>query len=487
MPDYDVIVMGAGLSGIDAGYRLQTLCPDRSYTILEARDSMGGTWDLFRYPGIRSDSDLFTFGYPFKPWRDRKSLADGPSILRYIKDTAAEFGIDEHIQYNAKVVHADFDTEAAEWTLTMADGRALTCRFWYSCAGYYDYDHGYLPDLPGLDDFAGPTVHPQFWPQDLDYSGKRIVVIGSGATAVTLVPELARSAGHVTMLQRSPTWISPMPPTDALADAIRRYLPAQAAHRIARAKNIALSTAFYQFSRRHPQRAAAFLRELATKALGDRRLVDEHFSPDYNVWDQRVCVAPNADLFTAIRQGRAEVVTDHIERIEADGVRLQSGRLLRADILITATGLQLQPNGGVPVTVDGRAVALPDQYVFLGAMITSVPNYAMAVGYTNASWTLRADLTSRLVCKTLNWMRDQGYDWVVPQPSEPIEPHPLMDLQSGYIQRAADQLPRQGEHAPWRMRQNYLLDAATTLRTDLSKHLTGHRSRQFFTIRRVGW
>ncbi len=476
VPDYDVIVMGAGLSGIDAGYRLQTQCPDKTYTILEARDSMGGTWDLFRYPGIRSDSDLFTFGFEFRPWRDRKVLADGPGILQYIKDTAAEFGIDQHIQYGAKVVGAAFDTNAALWTLTLADGRELTCRFWYSCAGYYDYDQGYLPELPGLERFTGQVVQPQFWPEDLDYAGKRIVVIGSGATAVTLVPELAKQADHVTMVQRSPTWISPLPPTDAIADVARKYLPAQAAHRLVRSKNIAFSTAFYQFCRRYPEQASSFLRGLATKALGDRRLVDEHFTPSYNVWDQRVCVAPNGDLFAAIKDGLAEVVTDHIDSIEAEGVRLASGRLLAADILVTATGLKLQPNGGVPVAVDGEPVQLSEQYVLLGAMITGIPNYAIAVGYSNASWTLRADLTARLACKTLKWMDAQGYDWVVPYPTEPLERRPLMDLKSGYIERAAADLPSQGPRSPWRMRQNYVLDVTTTLRTDLGKYLKGHRT-----------
>jgi cation diffusion facilitator CzcD-associated flavoprotein CzcO len=476
--DYDVVVIGAGLSGVDAGYRLQTLCPGLTYTILEARGALGGTWDLFRYPGIRSDSDLYTFGYPFRPWRGPQSLADGTAIRRYIEQTAAEFGIDEHIQFHSRVVGADFDTRAGVWTLALADGRSVTCGFVYSCAGYYDYEQGHLPDFAGRDDFTGRIVHPQFWPEDLDYRGKRVVVIGSGATAVTLVPAMAPEVSHITMLQRSPTWISPLPPADAVADLARRVLPARLAHRLIRAKNIALSTAFYQYSRRHPERAGAFLRKVATRALGDRRLVDEHFFPSYNVWDQRVCVAPDGDLFRVIRSGKADVVTDRIDRFVPEGILLTSGRTLQADVIVAATGLELRANGGVDVSVDGRLVPLPEQFVLLGAMLTGMPNFAFAAGYTNASWTLRADLTSRLVCKVLRWMRERDYAWVVPQPHGDLEPRPLMELQSGYIRRAAAQLPRQSAHAPWRMRQNYVLDAATTMRTDLGKYLTGHRLRE---------
>jgi monooxygenase len=471
--DFDVVVIGAGLSGIDAGYRLQTMCPDKTYTILEARSEMGGTWDLFRYPGIRSDSDLFTFGFQFKPWRDPKALADGPAIKRYIEDTAGEFGIDKHIQFNSKLTAADFDTTTSTWNLTIADGRSLTCTFLYSCGGYYSYDEGYLPDFPGMNDFTGTLVHPQFWPEHLDYSGKRVVVIGSGATAVTLIPAMAPDVAHITMLQRSPTWISPLPRTDPLADAARKYLPPRLAHRLIRAKNIGFSTAFYQFSRRYPDRAATLLHRLAVKQLGDERLVDEHFTPTYNVWDQRVCIAPNGDLFEAIKSGKADVVTDHIDTFVAEGIQLKSGRVLDADIIVTATGLKLEPNGGIAPTVDGEPVRLPEQFVLLGAMITGIPNFAFAVGYTNASWTLRADLTSRLVCKVLNWMDERGYAAVVPQPHKELDARPLMDLQSGYIQRGAADLPRQGTRAPWRMRQNYVLDAATTMRTDLGKYLKG--------------
>lgn len=474
-PDFDVIVMGAGLSGVDAGYRLQTLCPDRTYTILEARDSMGGTWDLFRYPGVRSDSDMYTLGFQFRPWTDEKSLADGPTILQYIKDTAAEFGIDKHIQYGRKVVAADFDSVAAMWTLTMADDTVLTCNFLYSCAGYYNYDQGYLPDIPGLDDFAGQVIHPQFWPEDLDCTGKRIVVIGSGATAVTLVPALVRDgAGHVTMLQRTPSWIGVPPATDPLAAAARKWLPARAAHRLIRSKNIALDTAFYQFCRRYPRQARKLLRRMAVKNLGDEKLVDDAFTPTYNVWDQRLCAIPDGDLFEAIKAGDASVVTDQIERVTPEGILLKSGEVLEADIVVTATGLELQAFGGIELRVDGRPVELNEQFVFLGAMMTGIPNFAVAIGYSNASWTLRADLTSRLVCKILNWMTAEGYAVVVPQPREPLAERPLMSLQSGYIQRSLDRFPHQGDRAPWLMRQNYVLDAATTLRTDLGKYLDGN-------------
>lgn len=474
--DYDVVVIGAGLSGIDAAYHLQMQCPGLSYTILEARSAIGGTWDLFRYPGIRSDSDLYTFGFPFRPWRDQMSLADGPAIKKYIEDTAAEFGIDSHIQFDSKVVGADFDTRSATWTVTLAEGRTVTANFLYSCAGYYDYDEAYLPDFEGVDDFRGTIVHPQFWPDDLDYRNKRVVVIGSGATAVTLIPAMAPDAAHITMLQRSPTWISALPRTDPVADFTRRHLPDRAAHRLIRAKNIGLSTAFYRYTRRFPPSAAKLLRGIAVKQLGDERLVDEHFTPTYNVWDQRVCVAPDGDLFRTITTGKADVVTARIDRFVPEGVRLESGQVLPADIIVTATGLKMLLNGGVEPTVDGVPVDLPNQFVLLGAMITGLPNFAIAVGYTNASWTLRADLTSRLVCKVLNWMREMGYAQVVPEPPEDLTPQPLMEMQSGYIQRAAGSFPKQGPRAPWRMRQNYVADAVTTLRTDLSRHLRGARS-----------
>ena len=486
LPDHvDVVVVGAGLSGIGAGYRLQTQCPDRDYLILEARASMGGTWDLFRYPGIRSDSDMFTLGYPFKPWRDAKSIADGPSILAYVEETAREFGIEEHVRYGTKVVAADFSTERGLWTLTLerrtAEGvttTTMTCAFLYSCAGYYDYDNVYSPEFPGIETYAGQVVHPQFWPEDLDHAGKRVVVIGSGATAVTLVPSMAHGEGaaaHVTMLQRTPTWISAVPGRDKHADKLRELLPPAVAHKVIRAKNIAFATAFYQFCRRRPEQARKLLLGLTTKILGDEQLVADHFTPSYNPWDQRLCAVPNADLFKSIKAGTAEVVTDTIDSFVPEGIRLTSGRVLEADVVVTATGLQLLAFGGITPSVDGAPVELSEQFVWQGAMMTGVPNFAVCIGYTNASWTLRADLSSRLVCKVLTWMRRHDYAYVVPEPREELVAHPLLDLAAGYVQRSIDAFPRQGQRSPWRVRQNYVLDAATTLRTPLGRSLRGTR------------
>ncbi|KNX38621.1 flavin-containing monooxygenase [Luteipulveratus halotolerans] len=472
----DVVIVGAGLSGIGAAYRLQTECPGRSYTILEARDAMGGTWDLFRYPGVRSDSDMFTLGYPFKPWRDAKSIADGPSILRYIRETAAEFGIDRHIRYGTRVVDADWSTADARWTLTVEqDGvrRTLTCSFLYSCAGYYDYEKPYAPTFPGIDDFAGEVVHPQLWPEDLDYADKRVVIIGSGATAVTLVPSMAQTAAHVTMLQRSPTWISAVPARDRIADKIRESLPPNAAHQIVRTKNILFGIGFYQFCQRRPERARKLLTGLSTRILKDEQMVKDHFTPTYNPWDQRLCAVPDADLFKAIKKGSASVVTDHIDMFVPEGIRLQSGEVLEADVVVTATGLQLLAFGGIQPHVDGRPVALSEEFVWRGAMVSGVPNFAVCIGYTNASWTLRADLTSRLVCKVLNHMDKNGLAAVEPRPDTDLQERPLLDLASGYVQRSIDAFPKQGDRTPWKVRQNYVLDAATTLRTNLSRTLHG--------------
>ena len=479
-PDYvDVVVVGAGLSGIGAGYRLQTECPGRSYAILEARDAIGGTWDLFRYPGIRSDSDMFTLGYPFEPWRDPKSIADGPSILRYVRETAAKHGIDRHIAFRTKVVAADWSTREALWTLTLErredDGTTslstMRCEFLYSCAGYYDYDRGHEPVFPGLESFTGQVIRPQFWPEDLDYAGKHVVVIGSGATAVTLVPAMAEQAEKVTMLQRTPTWISPVPGSDKIADRLREKLPARVAHKLIRTKNILFGIGFYQFCQRRPEAARRLLLGLSTKILGDEQMVAEHFTPPYDPWDQRLCAVPDADFFKAIKRGQVEVVTDHVEQVVPDGIRLESGRLLEADVIVMATGLRLLAFGGIDPSVDGERVELSEQFVWRGAMITGLPNFAVCIGYTNASWTLRADLSSRLVCKVLNHLERHDYAAVVPQPDRPLEKRPLLDLAAGYVQRSIDAFPRQGDRGVWRVRQNYVLDAATTMRTNLSRTL----------------
>ncbi|NUT99353.1 MAG: NAD(P)/FAD-dependent oxidoreductase [Saccharothrix sp.] len=472
----DVVIVGAGLSGIGAAYRLSTEHPGRTYAILEARDAIGGTWDLFRYPGVRSDSDMFTLGYPFAPWRDPKAIADGPSIRDYIRRTAAEHDIERHIRFGTRVVAADWSTAEQRWSLTLSDGGTLTCGFLYACAGYYDYERGHEPEFPGRESFAGRVVHPQFWPEDLDYAGKRVVIIGSGATAVTLVPAMADTAAHVTMLQRSPTWISPVPGRDKIADALRSALPARLAHQLARAKNIAFTTGFYQFCRRFPGAARNLLTKLSTKSLKDPAAVREHFTPTYNPWDQRLCAVPDADLFKAVNSGKASVVTDHIDAFVPEGIRLKSGDVLPADVVVTATGLRLQAFGGIEPSVDGTPVELSEQFVWRGAMITGLPNFAVCIGYTNASWTLRADLSSRLVCRVLEHLDRNGFSSVVPRPDRVMARQPLLDLASGYIQRSIADFPGQGDRSPWRVRQNYVVDAVQTLRGDIGDQLAGTRA-----------
>lgn len=479
MPHLDVVIVGAGLSGIGAARRIQTKMPGTAYTILEARDTMGGTWDLFRYPGVRSDSDMYTLGYSFRPWQDHKALADGATILEYIRHTATEFGIQEQIRFSTRVVSADFDTTASRWSLRVRNGltgdvETLTCAFLYCCAGYYDYETPHSPNFPGEEQFSGRLIHPQFWPKDLDYADKRVVVIGSGATAVTLVPALlegSAAASHVTMLQRSPTWISPVPPVDRTAERLKAALPANVAHRVIRTKNIAFSTTFYQFCRRFPASARWLLNRAAARSLDDTGLVAQHFNPTYNPWDQRLCAIPGGDLYHAINDGGADVVTAHIDRFVPEGIRLRSGEVVQADIIVTATGLRLVAMGGIDASVDGVKVDLRQQFVWNGAMITGLPNFALCIGYTNMSWTLRADLTHRLVCKVLSWMEQRGYDAVVPHPPGDLRPTPLLELAAGYIQRSIAALPHQGDRRPWRVRQNYILDTLTTLHTDLEATL----------------
>ncbi|KVG89383.1 FAD-containing monooxygenase EthA [Burkholderia ubonensis] len=469
--DLDVLIVGAGLSGIGAAYHLQQRCPFARVAILEARDAIGGTWDLFRYPGVRSDSDMFTLGYSFRPWHGDKAISDGQTILDYIRDTARTYGIDKTIRYRHKVVGADWDSNRARWTVRVergggsdapAETLVLTCRFLYMCSGYYDYDAGYLPDWPGKDTFGGDLVHPQHWPKNLSYADRRVIVIGSGATAVTLVPSMAAEARHVTMLQRSPTYIVSLPARDRIANALRRMLPARLAHRLVRVKNVLLTMYLYNLARRKPEATKKLIIRAAGKQLGPDFDVATHLTPRYKPWDQRVCLVPNGDLFKAIRAGRASIVTDEIERFTPTGLRLKSGQRLDADVIVTATGLKVKMLGGAQVTVDGRAVDLSQTVSYKGMMYSDVPNLASSFGYTNASWTLKAELIARYVCRLLNHMRAHGYDTCVPRlaPGD-LGNVPAVNLSSGYIQRAAGILPKQGEKKPWKFHQNYVLDLAS--------------------------
>lgn len=466
MEHFDVVIIGAGLSGIGAGCRLQTRCRGKRYVILEARKEIGGTWDLFRYPGVRSDSDMFTLGYPFRPWKEARAIADGPSILKYVRETAQEFGIDRHIRFQQRVESASWSSQEARWRVVVRTGSGesvqYSCDFLYGCTGYYRYDAGYEPNFPGAERFRGQMVHPQRWPQDLDHTGKKVVVIGSGATAVTLVPAMAGTAAHVTMLQRSPTYILSLPSDDPIANLVRRWLPARAALRIVRWKNILISLGIYQLARRTPDRARKMFREGAVRSLPQGYEVDKHFNPRYQPWDQRLCLVPDADLFKAISSGQASVVTDQIETLTERGIRLQSGQELEADIIVTATGLQMLALGAVKLTVDGTPINPGDTFIYKGTMLSNVPNFAFCIGYTNASWTLRADLASTFVCRVLNHMDRHGYRTCAPMcEAASLEAKPLLSLNSGYVLRAAASLPKQAGKKPWLIRQNYILDTLT--------------------------
>jgi monooxygenase len=458
---FDVVVVGAGISGIGAGYHLQANSPDRSYVILEGRERLGGTWDLFRYPGIRSDSDMYTLGFSFRPWTQEKAIADGASILRYLEETAQAYGIDRHIRYRHRVTSAAWSSADARWTVTVEhDGQEVTftCAFLFLCSGYYNYARGHAPGFAGTEEFAGRIVHPQFWSEDIDYRGKRVVVIGSGATAVTLVPELAKQAAHVTMLQRSPTYIVARPSKDAVANWLRKRLPARTAYGLTRWKNVLLNQYFFKVMRKHPEKAKARIVDMVRAELGADYDVATHFTPSYNPWDQRLCLVPDADLFAALRAGVAEVVTDTVERFVPQGLRLASGRVLEADLVVTATGLEIQLLGGVPIRVDGKPFETGAAMTYKGMMFADVPNLAIAFGYTNASWTLKSDLTANYVTRLLNAMRKRGMRQVTPRVAGPVEEAPFLDFTSGYVQRAAANLPRQGTRKPWRVHQNYTRD-----------------------------
>lgn len=465
----DVIVVGAGLSGVGGACHLRMQCPRKSFVVFEGRDAIGGTWDLFRYPGVRSDSDMFTLGYRFRPWRESKVMADGPAILNYIRDTAAEFQVDKTIRYNHRVRRASWSSQDARWTVEVEAGPGTetngdktiltyTCNFLYLCTGYYDYANGYTPEWPGVERFRGRIVHPQKWPEDLDYTNQRVVVIGSGATAVTLVPAMAERAAHVTMLQRSPSYIVARPADDKVATFLRRCLPDRAAYAAARWKNVLNTIFFYNLARKRPEFFKWMIARGVRKHL-EEKYDAKHFTPRYNPWDQRLCFVPDADLFNAMRGGRVSVVTDQIETFTEDGLLLKSGEHLDADIIVTATGLVMKLFSGMQLVVDDKPVDLPKTLVYKGMMFSDVPNLAFAVGYTNASWTLKCDLAAEYVCRLVNHMDQHGYEMCTPRVNDPdIEDEPVIDFSSGYVLRALDTLPRQGSKTPWRLHQNYVRD-----------------------------
>jgi monooxygenase len=460
----DVLIVGAGLSGIGAACRIATNCPGKTFAVLEAREASGGTWDLFRYPGIRSDTDMFTLGYPFNPWPGQQAIADGSMIRAYVRDTARKYGVDGAIRYRHRVLGASWSSEQARWTVDVertdsGETFQLTCNFLFGCTGYYRYDEGFLPRFEGSERFRGQLVHPQHWPEELDYAGKRVIVIGSGATAVTLVPAMAEQAAHVTMLQRSPSYVIALPGHDAISELAHRLLPTRRAYSFTRWKNVLLGALFYELSRRRPQLIKRIVRRGLERQLPPGFDIDTHFRPRYDPWDERVCIVRDGDLFTALRSGKASVVTDRIETFTERGVKLASGEELEADVIVTATGLNLLMIGGMSLTVDGAAVEMSETVGYKGMMFSGIPNMAITLGYTNASWTLKGDLCAEYVCRMLNHMDAHGYARVVPREPDSSQPrHPFIDLRSGYVLRSIDQLPKQGDRPPWRMYQNYARD-----------------------------
>ena len=463
----DVLVIGAGISGISAGYYLQKQCPGKSYAILEGRADLGGTWDLFRYPGIRSDSDMYTLGFAFKPWTAPKAIADGPDIMAYLRETVEEYAIDDRIRFQHRVKTANWSSETQRWTVTVERGPdaevvELSCNFFFMCSGYYNYEAGYTPDFEGVEDFKGKVVHPQLWTEDIDYTDKRVVVIGSGATAVTLVPNMTRKARHVTMLQRSPSYVFARPAIDPLVTRLRRRLPERQVYSLVRWKNILTGMFLFWFARTFPEKTKEKIVAGVRGAVGPDYDVDKHFTPSYNPWDQRICLVPDADLFRCVRKGQASVVTDHIERFTEQGLLLKSGETLEADLIVTATGLDMKLGGGIEMIVDGQSMDVHERWTYKGMMLSEIPNAAFAMGYTNASWTLKVDLSSQYVCRLINYMDRKGYQQCVAHNNDSsIKEENIVDFTSGYIQRALGNLPKQGSRSPWKLYQNYVLDLLT--------------------------
>jgi len=459
----DVLIVGAGLSGIGAAVHLTKRCPGKSFAIVEGRERLGGTWDLFKYPGIRSDSDMYTLGYNFKPWTARRAIADAPSILNYLNETVDEYDLQDKILFNHKVVDANWSSKEALWTVSLQHGdgsiSTVQCNFLHMCSGYYSYDEGHDPDFPGKADFAGPIVHPQFWPDDLDYAGKKVVVIGSGATAVTLVPSMADTAAHVTMLQRSPTYIVSRPGEDKWALRLRKILPSKLAYFLTRWKNVLLGLFMFNVARKKPAAFKGRLLEMVREEMGPE--VDmADYTPSYNPWDQRLCLVPDSDLFDSIKSGKASIVTDHVETFTKDGIKLKSGKTLEADIIVTATGLKMLTGGNAKISVDGQPVNFGEKINYKGVMFSGIPNFGMTMGYTNASWTLKADLTSEYVCRLINYMDKNGTPIATPTlpVGETMGTEPMLDFSSGYVQRAIKDLPKQGDRKPWRLNQNFPKD-----------------------------
>jgi len=462
----DVLIVGAGLSGIGAAAEIRRQFPGKTLAILESRDRLGGTWDLFRYPGIRSDSDMYTLGFKAKPWRKARSIVDGPSILNYLREMATESGVASLIRYGQRVESADWSNTRCEWTVTVRDrdghAHSIRTRFIHLCTGYYSYTEAYRPHFEGEADFRGQIVHPQFWPENFDYTDRRIVVIGSGATAITLVPALAEKAAHVTQLQRTPSYVVNQPGEDPWARVLSKVLPAALVYPIVRWKHILLTSFFYRLARKYPRWFGQRLVELAAADLPKGFDVARHFKPDYNPWDQRVCAAPDGDLFQAIAKGRVSVVTDTIEHFVAEGIRLGSGDTLPADIIVTATGLKVLPLGAIRLSLDGKPVNLADSMVYRGAMLSGIPNLVLTFGYTNASWTLRADLIAAYVCRLLGHLDRHSYQYAVPVRDSSVGEMPFIDFNSGYVLRALEGLPKQGDRFPWRVHQTYLRDLGVT-------------------------